>query len=238
MNAPARSDAAAASIAVIVPVLNEAAAIGALLADLKRHDFAARIVVDGGSDDGTAEIAAASAGIELVRTVRGRGRQLNEGAAQARSDVLLFLHADTRLPADACPRIRNALRRPDVVGGCFRLSFDAEHAVLRLYARMSAIDSVFTTFGDQAFFMRAAAFRDAGAFPDWPFLEDVEMRRRLKRLGKFVKLDAAVVTSARRFQAGGVLRQQAKNGLILCAFLAGVPAERLARFYPAARKTK
>lgn len=79
--------------------------------------------------------------------------------------------------------------------------------------------------------MRADAFREAGGFPAWPFLEDVEFRRRLKRHGRFVKLDAAVTTSARRFEAGGIVRQQLTNAIILCAFLMGVPADRLARWY-------
>jgi rSAM/selenodomain-associated transferase 2 len=220
-----------ARIAVIVPALNESERIGSLLDDLRRHDFAQTIVVDGGSGDGTADIAGAKPGVDVVRAARGRGLQLNAGAERAQADVLLFLHADTRLPDGACGRIRAALADTAVAGGCFRLSFDSRHPLLSLYAAMSAIDSVFTTFGDQAYFVRAQAFHDVGGFPAWPFLEDVEFRRRLKRQGRFVKLDAAVTTSARRFHAGGVLRQQLKNAIILWAFLMGVPVARLARWY-------
>ena len=228
MNAPASNSRA--RIAVIVPVLNEAAQIGGLLDDLRRHDFAERIVVDGGSDDGTAEIAQSS-GATLLRTARGRGAQLNAGAAAARSEILLFLHADTRLPDASCDRIRAVLGDATVVAGCFRLSFDMTHPMLSLYAKASAFDSVFTTFGDQAYFVRGPVFREIGGFPEWPFLEDVELRRRLKRRGRFVKSDARVVTSARRFRSGGIVRQQLKNSLVLCAFLAGVPAVRLAKWY-------
>jgi rSAM/selenodomain-associated transferase 2 len=223
------------SVAVIVPVLNEAEQIGGLLDDLRRHDFAERIVVDGGSDDGTAEIAQAS-GATVLRTARGRGMQLNAGAARASSEILLFLHADTRLPDDACDRIRAVLSETAVAAGCFRLSFDMKHPMLAFYAAASAFDSVFTTFGDQAYFVRAGAFRDVGGFPEWPFLEDVELRRRLKRRGKFVKANAAVVTSARRFRSGGIVRQQIKNLMILCAFLAGVPVAALARWYRPLRR--
>jgi rSAM/selenodomain-associated transferase 2 len=232
VNAPVATErASAAPIAVVVPVLNEAEHIAALLDDLHGHGFAQTIVTDGGSSDGTADMAEMRPGVEVVRTGRGRGLQLNAGAGRAQADVLLFLHADTRLPAGACEMVRAALTNPAVAGGCFRLSFDAKHPLLSLYASMSAFDSVFTTFGDQAYFVRAGAFREAGTFPVWPLLEDVEFRRRLKRCGRFIKLDAAVTTSARRFQAGGILRQQVKNTFVLCAFLAGVAPERLARWY-------
>jgi rSAM/selenodomain-associated transferase 2 len=228
VNAPVRTEG---RIAVIIPVLNEAENIGALLDDLSRHVFAQTIVVDGGSADDTVEIAQSKSGVEVVRAGRGRGRQLNIGAARAGADVLLFLHADTRLPDGACGHIRSLLDDPAIVGGCFRLTFDARHPLLRTYAAMSAFDSVFTTFGDQAYFVRARAFDKAGAFPPWPILEDVEFRRRVRRQGRFVKLRTSVTTSARRFKSGGIVRQQVKNTLILCAFLAGVPAERLARWY-------
>jgi rSAM/selenodomain-associated transferase 2 len=220
------------SIAVIVPVLNEAAQIAELLDTLRGHAFAQTIVADGGSDDGTRDIVrAAAADAELVCSARGRGRQLNAGAAVARTEILLFLHADTRLPGDASARVRMALRAPGVAAGAFRATFDAPHPLLSLYARATALDSVFTTFGDQAFFMRARVFRDAGGFADWPFLEDVDLRRRLKRKGRFVKLSAAVVTSARRFRAGGIAKQQLRNGLILCAFLAGISPHKLSKWY-------
>lgn len=235
MNAPARSEG---RIAVVIPVLNEAENIGGLLDDLSRHGFAQTIVIDGGSADDTVEIAQSKTGVEVVRAGRGRGRQLNTGAARAQADVLLFLHADTRLPDGACGQIRSLLDDPSVAGGCFRLSFDAKHPLLRTYAALSAIDSVFTTFGDQAYFVRALAFGAAGAFPAWPILEDVEFRRRVRRCGRFVKLNTSVTTSARRFKAGGALRQQIKNTLILCAFLVGVPAERLARWYAPHRADK
>ena len=228
MNAPRPSEA---SVAVVVPVLNEAENIAALIDDLGRHDFSELVVVDGGSDDGTSEIVAAVKTARLIRAQRGRGRQLNAGAAAVSADALLFLHADTRLPGDALKQIRAVLQDDQVLGGCFRLSFDAKHPLLAFYAWASAFDTVFTTFGDQGYFVRASTFRDLGGFPDWPFLEDVELRRQIKRRGKFVKAHAAVTTSARRFRSEGILRRQLLNALILCAFLAGVPAQRLARWY-------
>lgn len=228
MNARPQSEA---SIAVIVPVLNEAESIAALIDDLGRHGFSDVIVVDGGSEDGTPGIVAVAKTARLIRAPRGRGRQLNAGAAAVDVDILLFLHADTRLPQDACGQIRAVLKDARVLGGCFKLSFDMKHPLLSLYSRASAFDTVFTTFGDQAYFVRASAFRDVGGFPDWPFLEDVELRRRFRRRGRFMKANATVVTSARRFRSEGILRRQLLNAVILCAFLAGVPAHRLAKWY-------
>ena len=234
MNAPRRNSDL--SIAAVVPVLNEAARIGGLLDDLATQGFREVIVVDGGSDDATAEIVRGK-GVTLISAARGRGPQLNAGARTTGADVLLFLHADTRLPERAKDHILALLDEHGVLGGCFRLSFDERHPMLALYAAASAFDSVFTTFGDQAFFVRAGAFRDVGGFPDWPFLEDVELRRRLKHRGRFVKGKARVVTSARRFRSSGILRQQFRNAFILNAFLLGVSAERLARWYaPQERK--
>lgn len=219
------------TIAVIVPTLNEAPRIAPLLATLDREDFQERIIVDGGSDDGTREIASCAPGTIAIASPVGRGVQMNTGAARAASDILLFLHADTRLPDGAGAMIKGALDDPSVVGGCFRLSFDEQRAPLAIYAWMSRFETGFTTFGDQAFFARAKAFRDCGAFPEWPFLEDVELRRRLKRIGRFVKLKAAVTTSARRFLAEGVVRRQAMNAAILALHGSGMSASALARWY-------
>ena len=178
MNAPRRNGDL--SIAVIVPVLNEAARIGGMLDDLAAQGFREVIVVDGSSDDATAEIVR-SKDVMLIGAARGRGPQQNAGARVAHADVLLFLHADTRLPERAKDHILALLDDHDIVGGCFRLSFDEHHPLLTLYAAASVLDSVFTTFGDQAFFVRTSAFLHAGGFPDWPLLEDVELRRRRTR---------------------------------------------------------
>ena len=219
------------TVAVIVPTLNEAPRIAPLLASLGADDFHERIVVDGGSSDGTADIAARVPGVVVVDAARGRGAQLNAGAERAASDILLLLHADTQLPDNAVAMIKGALDDPSVVAGCFRLSFDRRHPLLAAYAWATRFDTGFTTFGDQAFFARATAFRQCGGCPTWPFLEDVELRRRLKGLGRFVKLDAAVTTSARRFFTEGIFKRQAMNAAILALHSAGVSASTLARWY-------
>lgn len=214
-----------------MPVLNEAARLPALLDDLAIQGFGRVVVADGGSTDGSVEMARGRAGVVLVRCARGRAAQQNKGAAAAAgARVLLFLHADTRLPPDAVARIGEVLAT-GACAGAYRLRFDRRHPLLDLYAAASAVESYWTTFGDQALFMTREAFDAVGGFPSLPLLEDVALRRRLKRQGGFAKSRAAVVTSARRFEAEGLLRRQLKNGAILLLYALAVPAGRLVRFY-------
>jgi rSAM/selenodomain-associated transferase 2 len=230
VEAPAAS-APEASICVVVPALNEGACLGGLLAELSSANFDDVVVVDNGSTDETASIAARHGGVRLVRAPRGRGLALNVGARATTADVLLFLHADTALPRGARTMIRTAVADPNVVGGCFRLSFDQRSVMLRFYAWSTRYDTPFTTFGDQAYFIRRRAFSCVGGFPEWPILEDVEMRRRLKRAGRFVKLPCPVVTSARRFRTNGPIRQQLRNMAIIALFHLGLSPGQLARWY-------
>lgn len=221
-------------MAVVIPALDEAERLPALLASLADDGWGAVVVADGGSTDATVAVAVAATArpVALVRSARGRGRQMNAGAAAAGCvEALVFLHADTRLPPDAAALIPRAFADPNVAGVAFRLGFDRRHPLLDLYAACSRLDSGWTTFGDQAFVVRRSAFQAVGGFPELPLLEDVEMRRRLRRIGRFIKLDAQVTTSARRFEAEGLVRRQLKNGLILALHAVGVSPHRLARLY-------
>ena len=176
--------AASDGIAVLIPTLNEAPRIGPLLAMLGPMGFAEIIVADGGSTDGTLDIA---------RGVRG------------------------------------------VAAGCFRLRFDVRSPLLDVYAWFSRFETPLTTFGDQGYFMRRSTLMAAGGVPEWLLLEDVELRRRLKQVGWFKKLDADVITSARRFRASGALRGQLRNIAVLAGYWAGVRIETLYRFYGAGK---
>lgn len=221
----------ALAVSVIIPARNEAENLSSLLQTPALADFAEIIVVDNGSSDDTPHIVAANPGVVLARSAPGRGLAMNAGAAVSKGDVLFFLHADSRLPAQAQAAIRTALSDAHVIAGCFRLAFDRSSAALSFSAWMTRFDTRVTTFGDQGYFIRRSAFEQLSGFAPWPILEDVDMRRRLQRLGVFRKLDLAITTSARRFARHGPLRQQLRNCLILSLYQLGVSPHRLARLY-------
>ena len=220
------------TISVVIPTLNEAVEIEGALASVARQSGPMEVlVVDGGSADDT-RARAERAGARVIEAPRGRARQMNAGAAAAGGSALLFLHADTRLPPAALDAVRAALDEPAVAGGCFRTSFDAGGFWMgvwtwRLWMRWHRL-----AFGDRAPFVRRSAFEAVGGFPDQPLFEDLELVRRVRREGRFVFLDAAVVTSARRFRRHGALGQQARNVGLWLGWNAGLSPHRLKRFYP------
>jgi len=216
-------------------VYNEAGILeGALKQLLRVAGTLPVVVVDGSSSDGSARIARQFFPTEIWPQAN-RGAQLNCGAACLQTDVLLFLHADSQLPLGFERQVRRALTDPRVVGGCFRLEFDAALPLLQFYSWCTRFSGRFFHFGDQGFFVRREVFERMGRFRALPFLEDVDFLRRLRRLGRFVVLPAPVVTSARRFLRYGAARQQLRNILLVALFELGVRPERLARFYPHSR---
>lgn len=220
-------------VSIIIPALNEAAALPALLQALDALSGDREVLVaDGGSHDATRDVARA-ASARLVTAPRGRARQMNAGAEAARGDVLWFLHADSRPAPGALALIQRALARPETVGGCFRLQFDAPHPGLRLIAWGSHLRArhLGLVFGDQGLFVRRSAFRAAGGFPDIELMEDWALSRRLARVGRLAALSEPIVSSARRFTAGGVwttfwLMQRIKR-----LYALGVPPGELRRIY-------
>ena len=186
-------------------------------------------VVDGGSTDETRERVAPFA--QVLRAPRGRARQMNTGALEATGDVLLFLHADTLLPADAFTHIRATLRNPEVEAGTFRLRFDRSTPLLRFYSLCTRLPLPSICFGDRGLFVRRHVFKALGGFPDVPIFEDLEMVRLLQRRGGFRFLPAYVTTAARRFDEYGVLRQQLRNLYLWVNYQAGVDPHRLNHLY-------
>lgn len=217
-------------LSIIIPVVDEAPTLGACIANAR--SVADEVIVsDGGSSDGSPELAR-EAGARVVNGSAGRGAQLNRGAAAADGDVLLFLHADTVLPKDSRVQIEGALAA-GFDGGGSKIRFDAAGALLRFGAgwinRRTALTKL--PLGDQAQFITRTAFESLGGFRDWPILEDLDLMRRLKRSHRVAILDGPVVTSPRRFVKGGMLRTIAVNWLIWGLYLLGVSPQRLAALY-------
>ena len=221
-------------LSIIIPVLDEAATIAETLAALAayRARGAEIIVVDGGSRDGS--LAAARPFADHVITApRGRGSQMNAGAAAAHGDVLLFLHADTRLPPEADRLVRDALARHKHAWGRFDVTIAGRSPLLRIVAAMMNLRSRVTGIatGDQAMFMTRDAFARAGGFPDIPLMEDIVLSQRLKAIGAPACLAARVTTSGRRWDRDGVVRTILTMWRLRFAFYLGAEPARLARQY-------
>jgi rSAM/selenodomain-associated transferase 2 len=228
-------------LSVVIPALDEAANLARLLPDLSRACPAVEVlVVDGGSRDGTAGVVARHSGARLLTAPRGRARQMNAGAAAAAGDALLFLHADTWLPARAVDAIEEALARPGVIGGRFDVRFDSRRPVLRMVAwfmnARSRLSGICT--GDQAIFVRRADFDAVGGYPDISLMEDIELSRRLKRRGRLCALRLRVTTSARKWEREGPLRTIALMWALRLLHCCGVAPARLHRWYYGAAKER
>jgi rSAM/selenodomain-associated transferase 2 len=252
-------------LSIIVPVLDEAHRIGPLLAFLReagreaghqasreanaeaRAETAATamvdlevIVADGGSRDGTLDLVRPVA--RVVAAPRGRGTQMNAGAAVASGEVLWFLHADCVPHPDSIPALRRALLDPGLVGGAFEYSIDAPGAFHRLSDavsnRKNRLAGLF--YGDMGIFIRAEVFRALGGFREWPLMEDLDLCRRMKRAGKIVILPPRISTSAERWRKEGVFYNIVRNWSLQVAWHLGASPAALARFYafPPGRKTK
>jgi len=223
-----------ARISIVVPVLDEAAAIGPALQALQgwRSDGHEVIVVDGGSSDATATLAATGAD-RVLTAPRGRAAQMNAGAAAARADILLFLHADTRLPPDAAGVIVAAVVDGRADWGRFDVVIAGESGWLPVVARLMNWRSRWTGIatGDQAIFVRRAAFDAVGGYPVQPLMEDIELSRRLRRRGPPACLRQRVVTSGRRWDRRGAWRTIVLMWQLRLMYWLGTPADRLARRY-------
>ena len=223
-------------ISVVVPTLEEAASLAQTLTAARGRGVGDVVVVDGGSRDATREVAARLADRVLVAP-RGRAAQMNAGAAAARGDVLLFLHADTRLPDDFADAVAKVLVAPDVVGGFFAVALDAPGWRYALTARLISVRSRLTGIatGDQAIFVRRAVFEALGGFAPLPLMEDIELMHRLKRRGRVAALRQAVTTSTRRWERRGFWRTVLLMWALRVGYYAGISPGTLARWYRDAR---
>jgi len=227
-----------AQITIIVPTLDEAGWIRGTLAALQPlraqgHDV---IVVDGGSTDGTPELAQPLAD-RVISAPRGRANQMNAGAAEARGDVLLFLHADTLLPPHAGDLVLEGLASSRLLWGRFDVRIAGRHPLLPVAAWLMNFRSRATGIatGDQAIFIWREVFLRAGGFPPIPLMEDIALSRALVRKTPPLCLAERVTTSGRRWEAHGVVRTIARMWWLRLRFYLGASPDRLAELYDAAR---
>ncbi len=218
-------------ISIIIPVLNEANTIKQTLASLKNASNVEIIVVDGGSKDETIAVAK-SVGVQVRSSGIGRATQMNLGATVATGDILLFLHADTRIPPNFDILIREALAG-NFIAGAFELKIDANLRGIRLIEKMVNLRShLFSLpYGDQAIFISSKVFHEIGGFPDLPIMEDFVFIRHLKKLGKIEIIPQPAITSGRRWQKLGVIKTTVINQLIIIGYFWGVSPNQLARWY-------
>ena len=222
----------AEALAIVVPILDEAATLPALLVHLAgwRARGCEVVLVDGGSRDDSVEMARA-AGFRVLIAERGRARQMNAGAQACGRALMLFLHADTRLPEAADAMVRAALAVQ--AWGRFDVRIDGRPLMLRVVAALMNLRSRLSGIatGDQAIFVRRDVFEAVGGFPDQPLMEDIELSCRLLRVSRPACLRARVRTSGRRWEQRGVWRTIALMWRLRWAYWRGVPAERLAEAY-------
>jgi rSAM/selenodomain-associated transferase 2 len=227
-------------VSIIVPIYNEAAVLPGLLENLRTLRATDSIgielvLVDGGSTDSSVQIIEAT-GLTCRQADRGRAVQMNDGAQAAKGDLLLFLHADTKISAEAITRARQAIAA-GAVGGFFEVSLSSSRPLLRFVGRMiswrSRLFGVAT--GDQAIFVTRTTFDQLGGYTTLPLFEDVDLSRRLKHMGGFSAVDAMVTTSARRWEDGGAMRTILRMWTLRVLYYCGVSPRRLERYYGVAR---
>jgi rSAM/selenodomain-associated transferase 2 len=219
-------------VSIIIPVFNEAPLIRPFLEQLRERAPEAEIIVaDGGSIDGTAELAAGSCD-QLVQSQRGRARQMNTGAHAAHGEILWFVHADVEVPVQCLHEIERIMHDSGVVGGYFRIRLPGG-LVYRLTDSFAHYAGILLRIrcGDHGIFCRRTAFIDADGFPNVPLMEDVEFFRRLHRYGRVVYSKKRITLSPRRYEEVGPIRLTFAYASIATLYLFGVSLSTLARIY-------
>jgi len=220
----------------IIPVLHEETVIPGTIQHIRGlFAFGADeiIIVDGDTAGKTINVAR-DLGVKTLSSEKGRGTQMNRGAALATGEIFIFLHADTLLPHDALECIATVMQDKIISAGAFDLSIDSEKAVFRMIEKVASFRSRITRipYGDQAIFMRRSVFNNMGGFKNIPIMEDVEIMQRIKKQGgKICIIDRAVRTASRRWEKEGILYTTLRNWLLLSLYLFGVKPEKLVRFY-------
>ncbi|MEX0844240.1 MAG: TIGR04283 family arsenosugar biosynthesis glycosyltransferase [Balneolaceae bacterium] len=221
-------------ISIIIPVYNEEESIGILISYLKQYSHSEEIeiiVVDGGSNDNTVEVAKKHGAQTIISPEKGRAKQMNYGAQKARGDWLYFLHADTFPPQSFTKDIAAKIKE-GFECGCFLLGFDSDHPALQFFSWFTRFDLNIFRFGDQSLFAKKALFCQLNGFNEkLMVMEDQEIVQRLKKHAQFGIIKKAVRTSARKYQRFGVFRLQLIFSIIVVLYYLKVSQRTLAHFY-------
>ena len=223
-------------ISIIIPVLDEGAIINLTISnifDLPYDGEVEVIVVDGGPFGETISVIERNEVVKILGK-KGRAHQMNRGAVNACGDILLFLHADTELPKGALSAISSAMRKGDSVGGAFDLGIKSDRPIFRLIELAASLRSRLTNtpYGDQAIFISAQYFHSLGGFKELPLMEDVDLMRRIRKIGNKIHIISEKVrTSPRRWEKEGVIYCTLRNWVLITLYSMGIPAEKLIKFY-------
>ncbi len=216
---------------IIIPSLNEEKFLSAVLKNIKKFTEEIEIILsDGGSTDNTIKIAE-KLGVKVCSGKKGKGVQMNRAAESSNGEVLIFLHADTFLPDDAFYLINKFFFSQKIDIATFKMKFDSENILMKIYSWFTKFDSIFTTFGDQVIVVRRSFFNELGRFPNLLIFEDVEFFRKARKSKKIYKLPSFVTTSARRFKKKGILKTQLLNGLYILGYLVGINPDKIYHKY-------
>lgn len=221
-------------ISIIIPTYNEQGSIGGLISYLKessKSDEVEIIISDGGSTDLTRKIAKGLGSVVVESDKKGRGAQMNFGAQKAKGEILYFLHADTYPPKSFLSDIKNSVSE-GYGAGCYRLSFDDDHPLLKFYGWFTRFDVDYFRFGDQSLFIKNYLFEELKGFnEEYIVMEDQDIVRRIKKKDSFNILTKSATTSARKYRQVGILKLQLIFTIILIRFYLGSPQKKLAEFY-------
>jgi rSAM/selenodomain-associated transferase 2 len=224
------------TFSIIIPAYSEARRINGLIGHINRQDsvFEKEIIVVDGNPQKTTLAAVKSFEVIKITAPKGRGSQMNAGAAVANGDILLFLHVDTLLPPAAFSQIAAVFYNKQIIGGAFDLKIASKRPALRLIAKAASLRSRLTRlpYGDQAQFIKRTVFEELDGFPKIPIMEDVALMQRIKKAGQRIAIiDKPVTTSPRRWQKEGVIRATLRNWVLISLYLAGVSPKVLTRYY-------
>lgn len=224
-------------LSIIIPILNEEERLPVLLQDVeackRKVDFAIEcIIVDGDSQDNSVKVCKAH-NVRVIQAPRGRGQQLSVGAQNSNGQILLFLHADCRLTAEHCEKAVEVAQNNGIVAGGFKLEFDDSHPILRIAEKINLIrfriSKIF--YGDHGIFIRRDNYEAIGGMPPQSLFEDVEFSKKLRKAGRMVMTSPPMVTSSRRFRAGGIVQTYLKMASLHILHWFGVSPEYLSKLY-------